>query len=97
LGDCKWLYSVLCAHDPLRKTLYPSRLRALYDFKKEFFISKGDIFAWSDPFPAVFEYVDILKNLFLRVKYEAQRSDDLRRTKVYDESYQDEGDKVHDT
>ena len=60
LGDCKWLIAVLFARDPLRKILYPSRLRALYDFKKEFFISKDDIFSWSDPVPALFEYLDIL-------------------------------------
>lgn len=61
LGDVKWLWTVLFAHDPLRSTLYPSRLRAFYDFKKEIFISKGDVFSWNDPIPSIMEYMDILK------------------------------------
>lgn len=60
LGDVRWLLSVLFAHDPLRKTMYPSRLRALYDFKKEYFISRGDVFAWTDLKPSFMEYIDIL-------------------------------------
>jgi predicted ATP-grasp superfamily ATP-dependent carboligase len=60
LGDCKWLWSVFFTHDKLRPLLYPSRLRALYDFKKELFISKGDVFAWDDLKPSIMEYVHIL-------------------------------------
>jgi carbamoylphosphate synthase large subunit len=60
LGDCKWLLSVFFAHDKLRPLLYPSRIRALYDFKKELFISKGDVFSWNDLKPSIMEYVDIL-------------------------------------
>jgi predicted ATP-grasp superfamily ATP-dependent carboligase len=61
LGDVKWLLAVWFAKDRMRPILYPSRLRALYDFKKEIFLSKGDIFAWNDLKPAVMEYIDILK------------------------------------
>lgn len=60
LGDCKWLFSVFFAHDKLRSLLYPSRLRALYEFKKELFIAKGDVFSWNDLKPSIMEYVDIL-------------------------------------
>ena len=60
LGDCKWLLSVLFTHDKLRSLLYPSRLRALFDFKIEPFLSKGDIFVWNDPKPSIMEYVDIV-------------------------------------
>jgi carbamoylphosphate synthase large subunit len=60
LGDLKWTLSVFFASDPLRKKLYPSRLRALFDFKKELFLSSGDIFSLKDPMPALYEYIDIL-------------------------------------
>jgi len=60
LGDVKWILRVFFAHDRLRFLLYPSRLKALYDFKIELFISKGDIFAFDDMKPAVMEYIDIL-------------------------------------
>jgi predicted ATP-grasp superfamily ATP-dependent carboligase len=60
LGDCKWLYLVLFSRDPLRNTVYPSRLKALWDFKTEIFRSTGDVFLWSDPLPSFFEYIDIL-------------------------------------
>lgn len=61
LGDCKWIFAVLFADDPLRKELYPSRLRAFYDFKKEIFISKGDVFVWNDLMPSIMEYIDIIR------------------------------------
>lgn len=61
LGDCKWLWQVLFSRDPLRKTLYPSRLKALWDFKTEIFRSTGDVFLLSDPMPSIFEYADILE------------------------------------
>ncbi len=60
LGDCKWLLSVFFAHDKLRPFLYPSRIRALYDFKKELFIAKGDVFSWNDLKPSIMEYADII-------------------------------------
>lgn len=60
LGDVKWLSSVFFASDPLRSELYPSRAKALFDFKKEFFLSRGDIFAWDDLKPSLTEYIDIL-------------------------------------
>jgi predicted ATP-grasp superfamily ATP-dependent carboligase len=60
LGDCRWLFSVLFVRDPLRRFLYPSRFRALKDFFREFLLSRGDIFTWDDPAPALFEYIDIL-------------------------------------
>lgn len=60
LADCKWLLVVWFKHDKLRATLYPSRFRALYDFKKEIFISKGDVFMWNDVKPSIMEYVDFL-------------------------------------
>lgn len=59
LADCKWLLAVWFKHDKLRAVLYPSRLRALYDFEKEFFISKGDVFVWNDIKPSIMEYVDL--------------------------------------
>jgi len=67
LGDCTWLYQVFFAHDPLRQRLYPSRLKALFDFKTELFKSKGDVFLWSDPIPSLFEYIDILVKWRLKV------------------------------
>ncbi len=60
LGDCKWLMDVLFAHDPLRRVLYPSRAPAIWAFFIEFFISEDDLFAWNDPLPAFYEYIDIL-------------------------------------
>jgi hypothetical protein len=60
LGDCAWLMRVMFAHDPLRSTLYPSVLRALWDFKTEIFRSEGDIFRIKDLKPSIFEYIDIL-------------------------------------
>jgi predicted ATP-grasp superfamily ATP-dependent carboligase len=63
LGDCKWLLSVFFARDPLRTRLYPSRLRALYDFKMEIFRSKGDVFSLQDPLPALMEYSDLIAKL----------------------------------
>jgi carbamoylphosphate synthase large subunit len=64
LGDCKWLLSVFFKNDPLRSFLYPSRWRALWDFKKEIFISRGDIFAWNDLKPSIMEYVDHIRSVF---------------------------------
>lgn len=61
LADCKWLLAVWFKNDKLRALLYPSRFRALYDFKKEIFISKGDVFMWNDIKPSIMEYVDLLK------------------------------------
>jgi hypothetical protein len=61
LADCKWLLAVWFNHDRLREALYPSRFRALYDFKKEIFLSTGDIFSWQDLKPSLMEYTDILR------------------------------------
>jgi predicted ATP-grasp superfamily ATP-dependent carboligase len=61
LGDVKWAFSVFFAHDRLRSALYPSRFKALWDFKKEIFLSKGDVLAWNDLKPSFMEYIDILK------------------------------------
>jgi predicted ATP-grasp superfamily ATP-dependent carboligase len=60
LGDLKWIFSVLFASDRMRSTMYPSRIRAIFDFKKEVFISKGDVFEWNDLKPSFLEYADIL-------------------------------------
>lgn len=60
LGDLKWVFSVLFASDRMRPYLYPSRLRAIFDFKKELFISKGDVFDVRDPKPSLVEYLGIL-------------------------------------
>lgn len=61
LGDCKWLWNVMFVHDPMRKMLYPSRMRALWDFKTEILKSSGDIFELRDPLPAIYEYADIIE------------------------------------
>jgi predicted ATP-grasp superfamily ATP-dependent carboligase len=61
LGDLKWVLSVFFSNDRLRSTLYPSRLRAMWDFKKEIFLSKGDVFNWRDMKPSFMEYIDILR------------------------------------
>ena len=66
LGDCRWLLAVLFKKDRLRAVLYPSRIRALWDFKLEFFKSKGDIFAVTDLKPCIMEYVDHLGKLFTK-------------------------------
>jgi predicted ATP-grasp superfamily ATP-dependent carboligase len=63
LGDCKWLLAVFFAYDPLRSRLYPKRLSALYNFKMEFFRSKGDIFSLRDPLPSLMEYSDLIAKL----------------------------------
>jgi predicted ATP-grasp superfamily ATP-dependent carboligase len=60
LADCKWLWQVFFKKDKLRSYIYPSRIRALYDFKKEIFLSKGDVFAIDDLKPSFIEYLDIL-------------------------------------
>jgi predicted ATP-grasp superfamily ATP-dependent carboligase len=60
LGDLKWLFSVFFARDRMRAYLYPSRIRAIFDFKKEIFISKGDVFDIRDLKPSLFEYLAIL-------------------------------------
>lgn len=60
LGDCKWFFSVLFAKDRMRPILYPSRLRALWDFKTEIFRSKGDVLSLRDLKPSFYEYLDIL-------------------------------------
>jgi hypothetical protein len=60
LGDIKWIFSVLFAKDRMRPYLYPLRMRAIFDFKKELFISKGDVFEWSDIQPSIMEYMDII-------------------------------------
>ncbi len=61
LGDCKWLVVVLFKKDRLRSVLYPSKIRALWDFKIEIFKSKGDIFDVRDSKPSIMEYIDILR------------------------------------
>ncbi len=61
LGDLKWVLSVLFSNDRLRSVLYPSRIKAIWDFKKEIFLSKGDVFTWGDLKPSFMEYIDILK------------------------------------
>ncbi len=60
LGDCRWFLSVFFKKDWLRPILYPSRIRALWDFKKEVFISRGDVFLWGDLKPSIMEYIDIV-------------------------------------
>jgi predicted ATP-grasp superfamily ATP-dependent carboligase/peptidoglycan/xylan/chitin deacetylase (PgdA/CDA1 family) len=62
-GDAQWLVRVLFARDPMRKTLYPSRLRALRDFCKAGY--KPDVWSWSDPAPAFAEILDIVARKFL--------------------------------
>ncbi len=61
LGDVKWLLTVLFANDQLRKQLYPSRLKAIWDFKIEICRSRGDIFDIRDLKPSFMEYIDILR------------------------------------
>jgi predicted ATP-grasp superfamily ATP-dependent carboligase len=60
LGDLKWVFLVLFSRDRMRPYLYPSRIRAVFDFKKELFISKGDVFDVRDLKPSFFEYLAIL-------------------------------------
>jgi hypothetical protein len=60
LGDLKWIFSVLFAKDRMRPYLYPLRMRAIFDFKKELLISKGDVFEWSDIQPSIMEYINII-------------------------------------
>lgn len=66
LGDVQWILRVLFANDPLRKLLYPSRLKAFWDFKTEIFKSKGDIFDLHDLMPSFYEYIDILNKWKLK-------------------------------
>ncbi|MFM2381477.1 MAG: hypothetical protein RLZZ76_244 [Candidatus Parcubacteria bacterium] len=60
LGDVFWIWRVLFAKDKMRNQLYPSRLRALWDFKVELFRSKGDVFDVRDLKPSFVEYLGIL-------------------------------------
>ena len=57
LGDIKWLLLVWLAHDRLRSTLYPTRLRAAVDFLKDTLCTRKDIESWRDPLPFVMEIV----------------------------------------
>ena len=61
LGDCKWLWDLLFNSDPMRSRLYPSRWTALLDFTLEIVRSRGDIWQWSDPLPALYEILQIIK------------------------------------
>ncbi len=60
LGDLLWVWRVFFARDSMRPYLYPSRLRALWDFKTEIFRSKGDVFSLRDLKPSFVEYLGIL-------------------------------------
>jgi predicted ATP-grasp superfamily ATP-dependent carboligase len=60
LGDLLWVWRVFFARDNMRPYLYPSRLRALWDFKTEIFRSKGDVFSLRDLKPSFVEYLGIL-------------------------------------
>ncbi len=64
LGDVKHLLRVLFANDPMRKLLYPPRLKALRDFC---ILPRGvmyDVWSFHDPKPALMEIVDILKKIW---------------------------------
>lgn len=60
LGDCRWLWRVLTAKDPLRPVLYPSRARAVWAFLKTTVTVPGDVFTVTDPLPFLIEYIDVL-------------------------------------
>ncbi len=60
LGDCRWLWRVLTAKDPLRSLMYPTRLQALGAFLKTTITVPGDVFVFTDPLPFVIEYIDVL-------------------------------------
>ncbi len=68
LGDVRHLFRVLFAHDPMRKLLYPSRLRAMRDFCMLPLGTKSDVWSLTDPIPSIMEIVDSLHRIgkFLR-------------------------------
>ncbi len=66
LGDVVWVCRVLFTRDPMRAHLYPSRLRALWDFKMELFKSKSDTFLRSDLLPWLMEYVGFIRGFLGR-------------------------------
>ncbi len=61
LGDVKHLLKVLFARDPMRTILYPGRVQAMRDFCMLPLGTQPDVWSFTDPKPAFFEVVDILK------------------------------------
>ncbi len=64
LGDVLHLLKVLFARDPMRKLLYPGRIQAMRDFCMLPLGTKPDVWSFTDPKPAFFEVIDILKKLW---------------------------------
>lgn len=63
LGDTKWLLQVFFNNDPLRDTLYPSRLSALRDWFFSTIFDEGDVWSFHDPKPFFMEYHDVIKRM----------------------------------
>ncbi len=63
-GDVQHLLRVLFARDPMRKLLYPKRMKAMRDFCVLPIGTKSDVFSISDPKPSIMEIIDNLKKMW---------------------------------
>lgn len=63
-GDAKHLLSVFFKRDTMRPYTYPRRVEALKAFFRTPYGTKGDVWSFRDPKPALMEIVDILKRLW---------------------------------
>lgn len=64
MGSILHLVRVLTKSDPMRKIVYPKRLESVVKF---LFLPKGtrgDVWSFNDPMPAVWEIIDIVKKLW---------------------------------
>jgi predicted ATP-grasp superfamily ATP-dependent carboligase len=64
LGDVRHLLRVLFARDPMRKYTYPTRREALRIFFRLPKGTRSDVWSWSDPLPAFYEVIDMIKKLW---------------------------------
>jgi predicted ATP-grasp superfamily ATP-dependent carboligase len=71
LGDLHHLHSVFFKRDPMRKSVYPSRLRALRDFLVLPKGCKSDVLDFSDIRPVFAELIDTGSRLFAHNKSES--------------------------
>jgi predicted ATP-grasp superfamily ATP-dependent carboligase len=63
-GDVRNLLTVLFARDKMRPHAYPGRIEAVKSFLRVPRGTKGDVWSLSDPEPALYEIIDIVKRLW---------------------------------
>lgn len=64
LGDIRYLLRVICARDPMRSRVYPSRVHAIRDFFRIPRGTQSDVWCYTDWKPALMEIITLVKRVW---------------------------------